>query len=137
MTESAESDNVDFGQTMVNLGHHLKNLAKQLLMTLLIKSPHSCGQTLINPWSKSWSICLCTSSRTFIAFSKFHLNTSKSLNIKVIQFFKGHNFAFGWHFKFCVEKGEKLGQLQSGTIHQRHERHDFCQLFVLNLLIKA
>jgi hypothetical protein len=51
-------------------------------------------------------------SGTFAAFSKFHLNTSKSPNIKVVQFFKGHNFAFGWHSKFSVKKGEKLGQLQ-------------------------
>jgi hypothetical protein len=27
-------------------------------------------------------------------------------------FFKGHNFAFGWHCKFGVESGEKLGQLR-------------------------
>jgi hypothetical protein len=50
--------------------------------------------------------------RTFATFSKFHLNTSKSPNIKVVQFFEGHNFAFGWNFKFRVESGEKLGQLQ-------------------------
>jgi hypothetical protein len=27
MTESVESNTVDIGQTMVNLGHHLKNLS--------------------------------------------------------------------------------------------------------------
>jgi hypothetical protein len=52
------------------------------------------------------------SSRTFAAFSKFHLNTSNSTKIKVIQFFEEHNFRVGWHFKFGAEKGEKLGQLQ-------------------------
>jgi hypothetical protein len=33
-------------------------------------------------------------------------------NTKVVQFFEGNNFSFGWHFKFWVESGEKLGQLQ-------------------------
>jgi hypothetical protein len=46
-----------------------------------------------------------------VAFSKFHRNTSKSPNLKVVQFFEGHNFAFGRHCKFGVENGEKLGQL--------------------------
>jgi hypothetical protein len=52
MTESTESNTVDVGQTLVNLGHHLENLAKQSLMAPLIKSPHHCGQPLVNPWSK-------------------------------------------------------------------------------------
>jgi hypothetical protein len=51
-------------------------------------------------------------SRTFATFSKIHLNTSKYPNIKVVLFFEGHNFSFGWHFKFWVKKGEKLGQPQ-------------------------
>jgi hypothetical protein len=33
--------------------------------------------------------------------------------MKVVQFFEGHNFHVEWHFKFGVENGEKLGQLQS------------------------
>jgi hypothetical protein len=37
----------DIGQTMVNLGHHLENLAKQSLMTLLIMSTHTWGQPLV------------------------------------------------------------------------------------------
>jgi hypothetical protein len=63
------------------------------------------GQTLLKP------LCPWTPSRTFVAFSKFHLNTSKSPNIKVVQFLEGHNFHVGWHCKFGVENGEKLGQL--------------------------
>jgi hypothetical protein len=35
--------------------------------------------------------------------SKFHPNTYKSPNIKVVQFFKRHNFAFRWHCKFVVD----------------------------------
>jgi hypothetical protein len=55
--------------------------------------------------------CPWAPSGTLAAFSKFHLNTPNSPNIKVVQFFEGHNFAFGWHCKFRVESGEKLGQL--------------------------
>jgi hypothetical protein len=39
---------------------------------------------------------------TFVVFSKFHLNTSNSLNIKVVQFVEGHNFHVEWHLKFEV-----------------------------------
>jgi hypothetical protein len=57
------------------------------------------------------------SSRTFAAFSKVHLNTSKSTNMKVVQFLEEHNFHVDWHFKFRGEKGEKLGQLPAAPIH--------------------
>jgi hypothetical protein len=40
------------------------------------------------------------SSGTFVVFSKFHLNTSKSTNMKVVQFVEEHNFHVYWHFKF-------------------------------------
>jgi hypothetical protein len=56
------------------------------------------------------------SSGTFAVFSKFHLNTSKSNNMKVLHFFEGHNFHVGWHFHFWVEKGGKLGQLPATPI---------------------
>jgi hypothetical protein len=49
-------------------------------------------------------------SRTFAVLSKFHLNTSNSPNVKVVQFDDGHNFHVEWHLKFEVELGEKLGQ---------------------------
>jgi hypothetical protein len=62
---------------------------------------------VVKPWSKPR-----TPSGILQRSPKFHLNTSKSSNIKVVQFFEGHNFAFGWHCKFGVENGEKLGQLQ-------------------------
>jgi hypothetical protein len=83
-------------------------------MILLINSTPTLGQSLVKVLVKTpvKPLCLWTPSRTFAAFSKFHLNTSKSHNIKVVQFFKGHNIAFGWHCKFWVEKGEKFGQLQ-------------------------
>jgi hypothetical protein len=62
-------------------------------MTLLIKSTHlwsnlgqSHDQTLVK------TLCLWTSFRTFAAFSSFHLNTSKSANIKVVRLVEGHNF---------------------------------------------
>jgi hypothetical protein len=59
------------------------------------------------------------SSGTFATFSKFHLNTSKSPNMKVVQFFEGHNFHVGWHFKFGEEKDEKLGQLPAAPVHRK------------------
>jgi hypothetical protein len=55
---------------------------------------------------------------TFAAFSKFHLNTSKSTNMKVVQFVEEHNFHVDWHFQFWVEKGEKLGQLPAAPVHR-------------------
>jgi hypothetical protein len=91
-----------------------------------IKSTNTCGQS----WSKTRQtllkpLCPSTPSGTFAAFSKFHLNTSKSPNIKVVQFFEGHNFHVGWHFKFWVEIGEKLGQLQSLLFISALQNHNF------------
>jgi hypothetical protein len=31
--------------------------------------------------------------------------------MKVVQLVEGHNFHVDWHFKFGVEKGEKLAQM--------------------------
>jgi hypothetical protein len=53
------------------------------------------------------------SSGTFAAFSRFHLNTSKSTNMKVVQFVEEQNFHVDWHFQFWVEKDEKCGQLSA------------------------
>jgi hypothetical protein len=58
------------------------------------------------------------SFETFAAFSKFHLNTSKSTNMKVVQFAEEHNFHADWHFQFWVEKGEKRGQLSASPVHR-------------------
>jgi hypothetical protein len=58
------------------------------------------------------------SADTFVAFSKFHLNTSKSPNVKVVCFVEGHNFHVEWHFKFWVEMCEKLKSMLLVTIHQ-------------------
>jgi hypothetical protein len=56
------------------------------------------GQSPFKPWRR-WM-----SSGTFAAFSKFHLNTSKSTNMKVVQFFEEHNFHVEWHFHFRVRQ---------------------------------
>jgi hypothetical protein len=48
------------------------------------------GQTLAKTLVKPL-VTPCPSG-TFAAFSKFHLNTSNSTNIKVVQFFKGTTF---------------------------------------------
>jgi hypothetical protein len=68
------------------------------------------SQIPLKPWRR-WM-----SSGTFAAFSKFHLNTSKSTNMKVLQFVEGHNFHLDWHSKFWEEIGEKLGQLPAAPV---------------------
>jgi hypothetical protein len=70
------------------------------------------GQTPLKPQ------CRWTSSGTFAAFSKFHLNTSKSTFMKVVQLVEGHNFHVDWHFKFWAEKDEKVGQLAVPPVHR-------------------
>jgi hypothetical protein len=54
-----------------------------------------------------------------------------------VQFFEGHNFAFAWHFKFVVENGEKLRQLQPSTIHWGQGRQHLCQQFMLKPFLKT
>jgi hypothetical protein len=58
------------------------------------------------------------SFRTFAAFSKIHLNTSKSTFMKVVQLVEGHNFHVDWHIKFWVEKHEKLAQRSRFPVHE-------------------
>jgi hypothetical protein len=48
------------------------------------------------------------SAGTFAVFSKIHLNTSNSTFMKVVHLDEGHNFHVEWHFKFGVEKLEKV-----------------------------
>jgi hypothetical protein len=76
------------------------------------------------------------SSGTFAAFSKFHLNTSKSTNMKVVQFVEGHNFHVDWHFKFWVEKDEKYGQLSASPIHRNRATFKIWLHFMQNPLRK-
>jgi hypothetical protein len=111
MTESAESNR----QTLVK--------PRSTWVTTLKISPmnpiRTLDQVYTHPWStlgqrhgqtplKHWRQRM--SSGTFAAFSKFHLNTSKSTFMKVVQLVEGHNFYIDWHFKLWVEIGEKLGQ---------------------------
>jgi hypothetical protein len=77
------------------------------------------------------------SSGTFAAFSNFHLNTSKSTNMEVVQFVEGHNFHVDWHFKFWVEKGEKCGQLSASPVHRDMATIKVWLQFVQNPLRKT
>jgi hypothetical protein len=70
------------------------------------------GQTGLNHWRRRMS------SRTFAAFSKFHLNTSKSTFMKVVHLFEGHNFRVDWHLQFWVEIGEKRGRSTAAPVHR-------------------
>jgi hypothetical protein len=72
------------------------------------------------------------SSGTFAAFSKFHLNTSKSTFTKIVQFVEGHNFPVDWHFKFRVEIGEKRGQLAVPPVYRNMATFKVWQRFVQN-----
>jgi hypothetical protein len=77
------------------------------------------------------------SSGTFAALSKFHLNTSKSTNMKVLQFVEGHNFHVDWHLKFWVEKDEKRGQLLASPVHRDMATFKVWQQIVQNPLRKT
>jgi hypothetical protein len=61
------------------------------------------------------------SPETFAAFSKFHLNNSKSPNVKVVYFVEGHDFHVEWHLRFEASIGEKPWSTLPGTIHQSLE----------------
>jgi hypothetical protein len=38
--------------------------------------------------------------------------------MKVVHLVEGHNFHVDWHFKFCVEIGEKLDRLSVPLVHR-------------------
>jgi hypothetical protein len=84
------------------------------------------GQTPLKHWYRQMS------SGTFAVFSKFHLNTSKSTNMKVVQLIEGHNFHVDWHFKFWAEIGEKLGWLTVPPVYRKMETFKVWQRFVQN-----
>jgi hypothetical protein len=73
---------------------------------------------------------------TFATFSNFHLNTSKSPNVKVVYFVEGHNFHVEWHLKFGVERREKCKSTLLGTIHWCPENSDLGMTFVHKRLRK-
>jgi hypothetical protein len=77
------------------------------------------------------------SSGTFAAFSKIHLNTSKSTFMKVVHLVEGHNFHVDWHFKFWVEIGEKLDQLPVPPVFQNRAAFQVGTTFLQNPLRKA
>jgi hypothetical protein len=60
------------------------------------------------------------SSGTFAAFSRFHLNTSKSTNMKVVQFVEEQNFHVDWHFQFWVERMKILVNCQHLLVSVRN-----------------
>jgi hypothetical protein len=72
------------------------------------------------------------SSGTFAAFSKIHLNTSKSTFTKVVHLVEGHNFHVDWHFKFWVEIGEKLNGLAVPPVFQNRPAFNVGTTFLQN-----
>jgi hypothetical protein len=77
------------------------------------------------------------SSETFAVFSKIHQNTSKSTNMKVVQFVEGQNFHVDWHFKFWVEKDGKCGQLSASPVHRDMTTFKVWMQFMQNPLRKT
>jgi hypothetical protein len=77
------------------------------------------------------------SSGTFAAFSKMHLNTSKSTLMKFDHLVEGHNFRVDWHFKFWVEISEKLGQPPVPPVFQNRPTFNVGMTFLQNLLRKT
>jgi hypothetical protein len=77
------------------------------------------------------------SSGTLAAFSKIHLNTSKSTFMKVVHLVEGHNFHVDWNFQFWVEIGEKLGQLPVPPVHRDRPAFDVGTTFLQNPLRKT
>jgi hypothetical protein len=77
------------------------------------------------------------SSGTFAAFSKIHLNTSKSTIMKVVHLVEEHNFHVDWHFKFWVEIGEKLDRLTVSPVHRDRPAFKVGTTFLQNLLRKT
>jgi hypothetical protein len=96
------------------------------------------GQPLVKTLVKTPLNTLCPhmSPGTFAAFSKFHLNTSKSPNVKVVYFVEGHNFRVEWHCWFEVQNGEKCRSMSLGTIHRRPENNKLCLQFVQKMVDK-
>jgi hypothetical protein len=76
-------------------------------------------------------------SGTFAAFSKIHLNTSKSTFMKVVHLVEGHNFHVDWHFKFLVEIGGKCGRLTVAPVHRDRAAFKVGKTFLQNLLRKT
>jgi hypothetical protein len=104
---------------MTHLGQHLVKIGQTLV------------QTPFKPFDPPMS------PRTFAAFSKFHLNTSNSPNIKVVQFVEGHNFHVEWHLRFEVQICEKAWSTLTSTIHQHLENRKVCMQFVHKWLRKT
>jgi hypothetical protein len=89
------------------------------------------GQTPLNHWRQRMS------AGTFSAFSKFHLNTSKSTFMKVVHLVEGHNFHVDWHFKFWVEIGEKRGRSTVAPVHRDLAAFKVGKMFLQNPLKKT
>jgi hypothetical protein len=88
------------------------------------------GQTPLKPLRR-W-----VSSETFAAFSKIHVNTSKSTFMEVVQLVEGHNFPVDWHFKFWVEMHEKLAQRSVPPVHDKWVAFKVDKPFMQNPLRK-
>jgi hypothetical protein len=76
---------------------------------------------MVKPWSNTSQRLVKTPISLNLLQNFCHILQISPKHFKISQYkscpaafqiFEGHNFAFVWHFKFWVEKGEKLGPLQ-------------------------
>jgi hypothetical protein len=54
--------------------------------------------------------------------------------MKVVQFFEGHNFYVGWHFKFEMEICVKLWSMPAAPVHQHQQNLHFGVQFMQSWL---
>jgi hypothetical protein len=93
----------------------------------MIKFWSTLGQSMVKIPSQPFDLHI--PPKTFAAFSKFHLSTSNSPNVKIVQFVKGHNFHVEWHFRFEVKMCKTLvnvAQHYSLTLRKLPSWHAFC-----------
>jgi hypothetical protein len=93
----------------------------QLVLIILLNKSTS---LVVKPWIEPLVKSLDTHSlpRTFSTFSKFHLNTSESANIKVVHLFNWHNFHNWQHFKF-MQNWLQCGQRQQSLLRGPEKFH--------------
>jgi hypothetical protein len=77
------------------------------------------------------------SPERFAAFFKIHLNTPKSPNIKVVQFFRGTQICFWAALQIWNGKWRKTRSTVDFNFHRRHEKPGLCSTFLLKPLRKV
>ena len=87
----------------------------------------------VNPFLiRASSRALKTEFSWFGLNSNFHIETSKSVNLRVVCYLREHNLLHWWHFKFRVEDIQNLGQSSAAQFHQVENSANFSPRSRLN-----